>query len=174
MIAVIFESHHRSSAAASAKDAAHPTSERFKGFVSCRRPWSISSRPMSTRGNGQSRMLETWSKDQAHAPLPASRLDIRACHPAAVAVTESTSSGFPCPAPECRGSRANLPASEAEASVYHTKKFRWTGLTRRVAAMKRCSDLQGRRRGIPPTGLWIFGLQPRYERRSGVTGCGRG
>lgn len=31
--------------------------------------------------DGRSRMLETYSA-QAHAPLPANRLDIRACHPA--------------------------------------------------------------------------------------------
>ena len=31
--------------------------------------------------DGQSRMLVTYSA-QAHAPLPANRLDIRACHPA--------------------------------------------------------------------------------------------
>ena len=37
---------------------------------------------MSTRGDGQSRMLETCSLEQAHAPLPADRLDMRACHPA--------------------------------------------------------------------------------------------
>lgn len=37
---------------------------------------------MSVRGGGQSRMLETLALLSAHAPLPASRLDMRACHPA--------------------------------------------------------------------------------------------
>ena len=38
--------------------------------------------PLSTRGDGRSRMLQTLAMHSAHAPLPASRLDMRACHPA--------------------------------------------------------------------------------------------
>lgn len=43
---------------------------------------------MFLSGRGQSRMLETCSLEQAHAPLPADRLDMRACHPASNLVTE--------------------------------------------------------------------------------------
>jgi len=72
--------------------------------------------PMSTRGDGQSRMLETCL-EQAHAPLPADRLDMRACHPAhSEAVDRAIQKGFPRPAPAYFGSGPSLRALDSEAS----------------------------------------------------------
>jgi hypothetical protein len=46
--------------------------------------------------------------EQAHAPLPASRLDMRACHPASEIGDRVIEKGFPRPTPAfCAGAREN-------------------------------------------------------------------
>jgi len=62
-------------------------------------------------------MLETCTR-QAHAPLPASRLDMRACHPAFSKAADRVScEGFPRPTPGFHGSGANLLHSPWQASL---------------------------------------------------------
>ena len=61
--------------------------------------------PLSIRGGGRSRMLETLAMHSAHAPLPASRLDMRACHPAEKLDQVHRKRGFHAPLPSVAGAR---------------------------------------------------------------------
>ena len=87
------------------------------------------------RGDGQSRMLETLAKHRAHAPLPASRLDMRACHPAEKLDRVALHLGFPRPAPTCLGSRTRLLGSaKLSSQISRTTSYVGSFLRPRTSA----------------------------------------
>lgn len=114
---------------------------------------------------------------QAHAPLPASRLDIRACHPAAEAVTELPWRGFHAPLPSVAGAglicllRAwkqvfitPSPSLQARDSVWEGKVGE--GCRSQEAALAiRC----GRTGGVAAPGLVISCSRTSPNRKEGLS-----